>query len=92
MARLALVISVIAFALVLALTADAATALDSSGAPIYPNCRALNAHYPHGVGKVGAHDRTSGTPPVRTFKRSNALYYANRGRDRNKDGIACEKA
>ena len=28
----------------------------------YPNCKKLNAHYAHGVGKKGTHDHTSGTP------------------------------
>jgi hypothetical protein len=46
------------------------------------------------VGKVGAHDKTSGVP-VTTFKRSTRLYRIamsyNRGLDRDKDGIACEK-
>jgi Excalibur calcium-binding domain len=54
------------------------------------NCEALNARYPHGVGLVGARDKTTGEP-VTTFKRSNRLYRLNIGRDRDKDGIACEK-
>jgi hypothetical protein len=57
-------------------------------------CGQVNAKYPHGVGKVGAHDKTSGVP-VTTFKRSTRLYRIamsyNRGLDRDKDGIACEK-
>lgn len=56
----------------------------------YANCTALNADYPHGVGRSGAVDQTSGTP-VTTFTRNNALYEANAGSDRDKDGIACEK-
>jgi hypothetical protein len=39
----------------------------------WKNCAAVNARYPHGVGKVGAHDSTAGEP-VTTFKRSNRLY------------------
>ena len=58
----------------------------------YPNCKALNRVYPHGVGRVGAHDHTSGSPPVTNFKRSNRLYRENRARDRDGDKIACEKA
>jgi hypothetical protein len=54
----------------------------------------VNKRYPHGVGRVGARDKTSGTP-VATFRRSNLLYRTamryNRGLDRDKDGIACEK-
>lgn len=41
--------------------------------PLYKNCTALNKKYPHGVGKVGARDKTSGDP-VTTFKRSNRIY------------------
>jgi hypothetical protein len=46
------------------------------------------------VGKRFARDKTSGTP-VTTFRRSTLLYNRamryNRGLDRDKDGIACEK-
>jgi hypothetical protein len=63
--------------------------------PEWKNCAAVNARYPHGVGKVGAHDHTTGDP-VANFKRSNKLYALamsqNRGLDRDKDGIACEQA
>jgi hypothetical protein len=47
--------------------------------------------YPHGVGRVHAHDHTSGKP-VATFKRSNRLYAANDSMDRDHDHIACEQA
>jgi hypothetical protein len=47
--------------------------------------------YPHGVGKRGAHDHTSGRP-VTNFFRNNRLYAANTSLDRDRDGIACEKA
>jgi hypothetical protein len=70
----------------LALTGGTALA-----AKTYANCTKLNKHYPHGVGKPHAHDHTSGTP-VTNFKRSRALYRANKGSDRDGDGIACEKA
>ena len=63
--------------------------------PLYRNCTALNKKYPHGLGKVGARDRTSGKP-VTNFRRSNRLYALamsyNRGLDRDRDGIACERA
>ena len=61
---------------------------------LWKNCTHVNKRYSHGVGKVGAHDKTSGTP-VTTFKRSTYLYRTamryNRGLDRDRDGIACEK-
>jgi Excalibur calcium-binding domain len=62
----------------------------ASAAAGFKNCKALNARYPHGVGRVGARDHTSGVP-VTNFRRSNRLYRLNRGLDRDKDGIACEK-
>ena len=66
------------------------TAVSQGAARSFSNCTALHRYYPHGVGRVGAHDHTSGRP-VATFKRSNALYRANRRLDRDGDGIACEK-
>ena len=61
---------------------------------LWQNCKHVNARYPHGFGKRFAHDHTSGVP-VTNFKRSTALYLRamsyNRGLDRDKDGIACEK-
>ena len=61
-----------------------------AAAKSFKNCTALNKVYPHGVGRKGARDKTSGTP-VTTFKVSNSLYNDNRGSDRDGDGIACEK-
>ena len=61
----------------------------------WKNCTNVNKRYPHGVGKLRARDKTSGTP-VTNFYRSTAKYLIamshNRGLDRDKDGIACEKA
>ena len=54
----------------------------------------MNKRYPHGVGRYGAHDHTTGVP-VTNFKHSTRLYktamHYNKGLDRDKDGIACEK-
>jgi hypothetical protein len=62
-------------------------------APPWKNCAQVNKKYPHGVGKVGARDKTAGVP-VTTFKRSNRLYEIamnnNKGLDRDMDHIACE--
>jgi Excalibur calcium-binding domain len=73
----------------------AASAASARIPPLYKNCTNLNKRYPHGIGKVGARDHTSGTP-VTNFKRSTRIYRLamshNRGLDRDKDGIACEKA
>lgn len=57
----------------------------------YANCTALNAVYPHGVGRPGAVDHVTSGKPVTTFFVSLSLYTANTGLDRDKDGIACEK-
>jgi hypothetical protein len=74
------------FALALSVAAGASAGPEKK----FKNCTALNKVYAHGVGRVGARDKTSGTP-VTNFKRSNKLYNQNKGSDRDKDGIACEK-
>ena len=94
MNRLRGVIALVSAALVLAI-AGIAFAGTSVAPTLYKNCTNLNKKYPHGLGKVGARDHTSGTP-VTNFRRSTKLYKVamsyNRGLDRDKDGIACEKA
>jgi hypothetical protein len=61
---------------------------------LWKNCTNVHKKYPHGVGKLHARDKTTGTP-VTTFKRSTRLYNIamsyNKSLDRDKDGIACEK-
>jgi Excalibur calcium-binding domain len=79
---------VVAVSAALAFAIVAAAHAGTSG---YRNCTALHARYPHGVGRVGAHDHTSSGDPVTDFRRSNVLYLANRGLDRDKDGVAREK-
>ena len=62
---------------------------------IHDNCTNLNQKWAHGVGRRRAVDKTSGTP-VTSFKRSTRLYKKamshNGTLDRDRDGIACEKA
>jgi hypothetical protein len=83
-----------AIAIALGLGASFATAAATLVPAQWKNCTRVNLRYPHGVGRIGARDRTSGTP-VTTFRRSNALYRVamryNRALDRDKDGIPCEK-
>ena len=80
-----------------------ATAVPASAAPApkaYKNCTELNKVYPHGVGRSGARDKTSGKP-VTTFRVNSKVYSYNDGGlvrhtgehdlDRDNDGIACEK-
>ena len=63
----------------------------SASVPHFANCTAMHRVYPHGVGKVGAHDHVRGkSKPVTNFYRSNAIYAANARLDADKDGIACE--
>jgi hypothetical protein len=96
---------VVVLALVFAASAGAATAGGASDRPtvgatveliprLWRNCTNYNKRYPHGVGRRLARDKTSGTP-VTTFRRSTLLYSRamryNRGLNRDKDGIACEK-
>ena len=84
-----------AAAALLASPTGAAIEALAAAPPLYKNCTNLDKKYPHGLGKVGARDRTSATP-VTNFKRSTRLYNLamsyNRGLDRDKDGVVCEKA
>jgi len=83
--------AVVATALLLGLSIGTTAAADAAVRPKdYPNCKALNKVYKHGVGRKGAHDKTSGTP-VKNFTRNNKVYRLNDESDRDKDGIACEK-
>lgn len=86
--------------------ATAALLLTASAVPAnagayrsYKNCTELNKVYPHGVGKSGARDKTSGKP-VTNFRVNSAAYsyndgvnrrFGERDLDRDNDGIACEK-
>ena len=71
--------------------APLAVAAPAQAVTVYSNCDELNVDYPHGVGQPGAVDHTSGTP-VTDFAVDQAVYDANKsGRDRDKDGIACEQ-
>jgi len=61
----------------------------------WKNCTIVNQRLPHGVGRNNAVDHTTGRP-VTSFRHDTTLYKkamgANKGLDRDKDGIACEKA
>ena len=62
----------------------------AASAKTYANCTQLHKVYPHGVGKKGAKDKTSGKR-VTNFTVNTAVYNANKKSDRDHDGIACEK-
>ena len=78
------------------LTAGLLTALPAEAhtTGLHDNCTNLNRTWPHGVGRQGARDRSSGVP-VTTFYRNTAAYRAAEGHngtlDADNDGIACEK-
>lgn len=73
-------------------TVGVAAAPAEAKAKTFKNCTELNKTYKHGVGKPGAKDKVRGkTKPVTNFKKSSALYKANKKSDRDKDGISCEK-
>lgn len=55
----------------------------------YRSCAALTKVYKHGVGRDGAVEVGLG---VSTWTRSTATYTKNKEFDRDKDGVACEKA
>jgi hypothetical protein len=84
-------ISVVAALILLGASASAASeTIHARG----KNGTVVKKRFPHGVGKLRAHDKTTGTP-VTNFRRSTPLNLTamrcNRGLDRDKDGIACEK-
>lgn len=85
--------AVAALALALAAVLPAPSALAAAPAK-YQNCTNLQKAHPHGVGLRTARDTTSGTP-VTTFRKDDAEFRRamsyDRGLDRDKDSIACEK-
>jgi hypothetical protein len=82
--RLIRVIAVAGVAAVVALGSAVGSA-DAQVPRKYANCKALNARYLHGVGRVGARDRTKSGDPVTNFRRNNRLYERNKGLDRDRD-------
>lgn len=87
-ARVALLVLVLTVAL-----AAVGAASSAIRPPLYKNCTAFNARYPHGVGRANAHDRSPS--PVTTFVRNTRLFNLavkwNARLDGDKDGVACEK-
>jgi len=61
-----LLVAVIAGLVVLSASASAAREAIPSR---WKNCTVVNKRFPHGVGKLRAHDKTTGTP-VTNFRRS----------------------
>lgn len=75
-------------------TAPVAASVPQTRTHWWTNCTALHNRWLHGVGRVHAVDHTSGAP-VTNFKHSNYWFgiamQHNRGLDRDRDRIACEK-
>jgi hypothetical protein len=85
MIRRHLPLAATAAALVAVVAAPAANAVTIKR---FSNCTAMHKVYPHGVGRVGAHNK--GGSLTGHWYVSTPLYTANNGSDRDKDGIACE--
>lgn len=88
--RIVTVLATVSMSLVPVMGIAASAEAAPAKARTFKNCTELNKSYAHGVGRPGARDKTSGTP-VTNFKRSKALYNANKKSDGDKDGVACEK-
>lgn len=56
----------------------------------YSNCKELNKDYKGGVAKSSSTKNKGGKTKYKPYV-SKALYDANKGKDRDKDGIACER-
>jgi hypothetical protein len=56
----------------------------------FPNCAALNAVYPGGVA-LSKNSKNRGGVTKRAPKVNAAVYKENKSKDRDKDGIACER-
>ena len=61
-----------------------------AGAKSYKNCTELNKDYKGGVAKTSSVKNKGGKTKHKPHV-SKELYEANKGKDRDKDGIACEK-
>ena len=57
----------------------------------YANCTAMHVRIKGGVGKPGAVDKRKSGHAKYTPYRSTTWYTANKGLDRDHDGIACEQ-
>lgn len=70
------------------------TAAEAHTTGVHDNCTNLNQKWPHGLGRRGARDHTSGDP-VTNFRRNTKAYNRadnhNGTLDADNDGIACEK-
>jgi hypothetical protein len=77
-------------AVLLLATAGTTPSVGSVPTKRYRKCNALNGVYPHGVGRPGARDKTSGRP-VTNFRVSRSVYSQNTHLDRDNDRVACDQ-
>ncbi len=91
---LAAAVIALAAATTIAAPADAATAVKH-----YKSCAAVHKVYSGGIAKKGvtkntvhSHGKVTHHALKGTVKHSTALYNADKKLDRDKDGVACEKA
>jgi Excalibur calcium-binding domain len=73
----------------LALAGACLLAPAAATAKVFPNCKAVNKVYAHGIAKNFKVIKTANGLTGRPFV-SVKQYTANQARDRDKDGIACE--
>lgn len=67
------------------------TVSPSNASEIFADCKAVNKVYKYGVGLEGAQNMVKGKPRASKHDVNKAVYDANKKKDRDKDGIACEK-
>lgn len=82
--------AIISGALLLGVTVTNPVQTDAAATKKYSNCAALNKDYPGGVAK----DKTVTNKGGKTKQKptvSAELYKLNASKDRDKDGIACER-
>ncbi|WP_458412746.1 excalibur calcium-binding domain-containing protein [Schinkia sp. CFF1] len=72
------------------LTGASTTGIVHAQAKFYKNCKELNKVYPGGVA-ISATVKNKGGKTKSKPTVSNELYQANKGKDRDNDGIACER-
>ena len=81
--------SIIAGTLLIGVTMSTPTSVDAA-AKKYKNCAELNKDYKGGVAKDAKVKNKGGKTKYKPFV-SAELYKANASKDRDKDGIACER-
>lgn len=82
--------AIISGALLLGVTVSNPVQTDAAAAKKYSNCAAVNKDYPGGVAKDSKVKNKGGKTKFKPTV-SAELYKLNASKDRDKDGIACER-